>query len=267
MDTLTQELKRRFLATGDSSVGAQLIRAVLKTAGIVGGVLRESSPTAEIVYAGWNPAEETVRIITMVKEYELRIHRPELKMTEHMEKWEEYSYEEAWSDYFNQSRGYIALTEYLYSYSLSTDVWAYEGLTGLPHFDPKTSTMSDIRDAVMEEQTNEIPVISQLDSNITFADELEELEDMPELLESGCEDYPSCGHDICPSYWSTGEQAEQVCVCGASLPANSRYSICDSCLNAPDPDDPYGRHGYDGDYEAYDEDVCPECGQFECECD
>ena len=60
------------------------------------------------------------------------------------------------------------------------------------------------------------------------------------------------------------------CVCGASVPLTSRYSLCQGCLNAPDPDDPYG--GYDGhDYpgEEEHEDICRECGEHEdvCECE
>jgi hypothetical protein len=58
----------------------------------------------------------------------------------------------------------------------------------------------------------------------------------------------------CPDYDpDTGRQLNMICVCGAVLPINNRYSICDSCLRH-DPDDPYG---YDGGYEPepeYDDD-------------
>jgi len=44
------------------------------------------------------------------------------------------------------------------------------------------------------------------------------------------------------------------CVCGATVPLSSRSSLCESCLNAPDPDDPYGC--YDErpwDYDDYED--------------
>jgi len=59
-----------------------------------------------------------------------------------------------------------------------------------------------------------------------------------------CEDFPCCGHEAgcCPNYNASGRQTDMVCVCGARLPVDNRYSCCDSCLN--DPED------YDRDEEA-----------------
>lgn len=45
-----------------------------------------------------------------------------------------------------------------------------------------------------------------------------------------CEDFPCCGHDICPDYNSDGVQVNMRCTCGASVPLNSRYSLCHWCL-------------------------------------
>lgn len=70
-----------------------------------------------------------------------------------------------------------------------------------------------------------------------------------------CEDFPCCGHDICPDFDDAGRQVNMRCVCGASVPLSSRSSLCSSCLNAPDPDDPYGDCGYGGgNPDGYDED-------------
>jgi hypothetical protein len=44
-----------------------------------------------------------------------------------------------------------------------------------------------------------------------------------------CEDYPCCGHDVCPEFDASGRLK---CVCGATLPLDSRYSICDTCMNS-----------------------------------
>lgn len=48
-----------------------------------------------------------------------------------------------------------------------------------------------------------------------------------------CEDWPCCGHEAgcCPDYDpDTGEQLNMKCVCGATLPLNSRSSLCNTCL-------------------------------------
>ena len=69
-----------------------------------------------------------------------------------------------------------------------------------------------------------------------------------------CEDFPCCGHEpgCCPDFDESGRQLNMVCTCGAKLPINSRYSICDSCLNTPGPDDD-PRDFYDGPDEDYDD--------------
>ncbi len=47
-----------------------------------------------------------------------------------------------------------------------------------------------------------------------------------------CEDFPCCGHEAgcCPSFDESGRQTDMVCTCGARLPVNSRFSICDGCM-------------------------------------
>lgn len=49
-----------------------------------------------------------------------------------------------------------------------------------------------------------------------------------------CEDFPCCGHEsgCCPDFDEAGNQLNMKCTCGATLPLRSRYSICDSCMNA-----------------------------------
>ena len=49
-----------------------------------------------------------------------------------------------------------------------------------------------------------------------------------------CEDYPCCGHELnsCPDFDpDTGAQLDMKCVCGASVPLTSRYSICEGCMD------------------------------------
>jgi hypothetical protein len=61
-----------------------------------------------------------------------------------------------------------------------------------------------------------------------------------------CEDFPCCGHEAgcCPDFGEDGQQLNMRCTCGARLPVDSRFSICDSCL---DFDDDFGMisEGYD----------------------
>jgi len=54
-----------------------------------------------------------------------------------------------------------------------------------------------------------------------------------------CEDFPCCGHEAgcCPDFDESGRQLNMVCVCGAKLPVNNRYSLCDTCLMRGDPED------------------------------
>jgi hypothetical protein len=63
-----------------------------------------------------------------------------------------------------------------------------------------------------------------------------------------CEDFPCCGHEMgcCPRFDDAGRQLDMVCTCGARLPVNNRYSICDGCL----------RQGMeeDGCYDEYEDD-------------
>ncbi len=55
-----------------------------------------------------------------------------------------------------------------------------------------------------------------------------------------CEDFPCCGHELgcCPNYDESGKQLDMVCTCGARLPVNNRYSICESCMNSHLDSDP-----------------------------
>jgi len=48
-----------------------------------------------------------------------------------------------------------------------------------------------------------------------------------------CEDFPCCGHELgcCPDYDDDGIQLNMRCVCGADVSIDSRYSLCESCLN------------------------------------
>jgi hypothetical protein len=54
-----------------------------------------------------------------------------------------------------------------------------------------------------------------------------------------CEDFPCCGHEAgcCPDFDESGNQLNMKCTCGATLPLNSRFSICGGCLRQAARDD------------------------------
>jgi len=66
-----------------------------------------------------------------------------------------------------------------------------------------------------------------------------------------CEDYPCCGHEngCCPDFDESGKQLNMKCTCGATVPIDSHYSICDACLNQMDAEEGI----FDCEYEDYDE--------------
>ena len=53
---------------------------------------------------------------------------------------------------------------------------------------------------------------------------------------SRCEDFPCCGHDLCPDYID-GKQVNMVCICGRKLPLTNPSSHCNACLVDADDDD------------------------------
>lgn len=56
---------------------------------------------------------------------------------------------------------------------------------------------------------------------------------------SRCEDFPCCGHELgcCPDFDESGRQLNMKCTCGATVPLDSRYSICEGCLNQEEEGD------------------------------
>jgi hypothetical protein len=75
-----------------------------------------------------------------------------------------------------------------------------------------------------------------------------------------CEDFPCCGHEAgcCPDFDESGRQVNIRCTCGAVLPVDARYSICDSCLDAGEdygePDE-YVDEDYDDEPDQFRDDV------------
>lgn len=71
-----------------------------------------------------------------------------------------------------------------------------------------------------------------------------------------CEDFPCCGHEhgCCPDYDASGRQLNMRCVCGAVLPINARYSICDACMADEDEDQDFDDRDFDEPDESMDGD-------------
>lgn len=68
-----------------------------------------------------------------------------------------------------------------------------------------------------------------------------------------CEDFPCCGHEhgCCPDFDESGRQLNMICVCGAVLPINSRYSICDACMDQGCEDEEFFEDDFED--EEYDD--------------
>jgi len=73
------------------------------------------------------------------------------------------------------------------------------------------------------------------------------------VVMSRCEDYPCCGHEsgCCPSFDEDGRQTDMKCTCGASVPLDSRVSICEACIAIDDAE----REDYQPDWSEYDDDM------------
>lgn len=72
---------------------------------------------------------------------------------------------------------------------------------------------------------------------------------------SYCEDFPACGHEsgCCPDFDpDTGKQLNMRCTCGATVPIDSRFSVCDGCLGR-------SRRSQGGDHAPDDEPEAEEC--------
>lgn len=66
---------------------------------------------------------------------------------------------------------------------------------------------------------------------ILWDDVPDDWESIPNIIYGRCEDFPACGHDLCPPREEqTGKIVGQVCVCGAIVSLNSGYSLCRNCL-------------------------------------
>jgi len=77
----------------------------------------------------------------------------------------------------------------------------------------------------------------------------------PHIERGRCEDYPACGHDMCPPRWShTGRQVGMICaICGGEMPPGPS-SIHPACMRRSiAQEDPY----YPDDEEDYDEEGEP----------
>lgn len=70
-----------------------------------------------------------------------------------------------------------------------------------------------------------------------------------------CEDYPCCGHEAgcCPDFDDDGKQLNMVCTCGAKLPVDAPYSICQGCMRRMDVEEADYDNRWDEDREDDDD--------------
>lgn len=75
---------------------------------------------------------------------------------------------------------------------------------------------------------------------------------IPTLQMGPCEDYPACGHDICPPFLG-GIQVANVCTCGRFIPRHSSSSLCRGCLRGPGSEEDEFGYTEDFDQEDYED--------------
>jgi hypothetical protein len=279
MDEELRTLQRAYQATGDQTAASKMILASMRAYNIDGEITayflentHREWDEREIIYISWNPKTNLVRIIIAAYEFydydDLSENRPTPRLPEHMTQAEKNRYEEQLDKYQSQALGQIQL--FLFKAQLRDDLtWEnfemsqpwntldiYEEKLGPEFF--SYSGYSVFRTQLPT--TPEVVILNTLNMERDLEGKVETIDEPSEInTEFGnrCEDYPCCGHDICPRYWTSGERAEVICECGASLPSNSRFSICESCLRRHvEGDSPYD---YDPDYGPdYDDDYLDE---------
>lgn len=99
-----------------------------------------------------------------------------------------------------------------------------------------------------------LPTADRLNFLIVYDDLMPNLpmNTTPRIIRGSCEDYPACGHDMCPPRWShTGRQVGMICaICGGEMPPGPS-SIHPACMRRSlAQEDPY----YYGDEDYEDED-------------
>lgn len=285
MDEELRNLQREYRSSGDRAIGARMVSAAIRAADLPGQVtnyLVNHPPSygyvddesrdwdaEETIYSSWD--SETNRVCIVIAAYvfytytELQNNYPPPEPQMHFSsEWGRREYEDRWGSHENQSRGFVNLLSFVFQ--LLPDLsWEGPTLHFLHRHDIHKNTISNtmFKNYIFgnaENPPNVVVLVDNLAREHDLTDKLETPDSFPELIDEfggSCEDFPACGHSAgqCPQMWSTGQQAEILCVCGASLPPNSRFSICDSCLRQPmEGDDPYDSPFYD-DRDYYDDDI------------
>jgi hypothetical protein len=273
MDESIRILERDYGLTGDPAAGAKYYAALLRRDGLVDRLedecverttlnrgMYDSIPQVQTVYIGWDPDTRRITTGVIVLYYFTKELRPppKARMDQFMSPSERWEYQRAWGEYASQARGDMHIFACTATFNHDVTTWntACHLLATPPPGD-----MENVRNILdnshtFSTQANEIVLASLLHIEEDFGEDMEELEEHPEVIFEQCEDYPSCGHDTCPPRWSDGRQAAMVCTCGKLLPVNARFSICDDCLGVGYDDFGY-REGpayeSDEDYEDGDD--------------
>lgn len=142
------------------------------------------------------------------------------------------------------------------------DQWKLTGISVLAHEDGFwiTPPVSFLQKAILFGQvynTENMVVSSARENYLILQDEITPSvpSTIPTIVRGYCEDYPACGHDICPPRWShTGRQVAMICaVCGGEMPLGPS-SIHSSCFRSGFSEEDYYDYGYEEDYDYdYDE--------------
>ena len=144
------------------------------------------------------------------------------------------AYVRRWDQYFSDNAGEIQLIRCDSLFIPGEEIWEHDcalmdtlPIMGMPY------VWANVRNNYgFFTRPTTIVIFSNVDHyrvDLNYA-ELGHMPTVEDIIYDSCEDYPACGHDICPPHWEHGGQAAVICVCGAILPLSSRSSLCESCL-------------------------------------
>ena len=268
MDELLRDLERKY-AAGNPEAGAAYYSALMRRDNLIDQLEKEclsryscstqsydTIPRVQTVYIGWDPTTRHITTgVIIIYYFTDLLPPPKARMDRFMDEGERWNYRRAWDDYLSQERGDMHV--FVCSSALEDNGQNWTSDCHLLATRSPTN-MKNVKKILFSSHTlstrDHSVLASLLDAEEDFEGDLEDLEEHPEIIDEICEDYPCCGHDICPPRWSDGGQASMVCTCGTLLPVNSRFSICNDCLGVGYDD--FGYREYDGpdDEGDYDED-------------
>ena len=246
MDAELRDYWRSYIATGEALDIARFC-ALSYRAGLLEEIERHSLEIAEPmrsgreitkmdvipVWGGWDPDMNRLTTVVAVLQAFKGEEPPRAQFM--FESHYDYNrYVADWQRYFEDNAGEIQLVRCDSTFNTGVETWEHDCalMDTLPIMGMEYVWANVRNNYGFFTRPSTLVIFSNVDHyriDLNYA-ELGHMPTEQDVIYDNCEDYPACGHDICPPRWEGGGQAAVVCVCGALLPLNNRSSLCDSCL-------------------------------------